>query len=102
MAPLSDVYRANRGTFNKLFGFSACMFASALGAFYAVSSERVGSLFAATSAGRDVAGAVAAVIVTNIVIACYVVMAFNEGVEDSDNAPPPTQRRRGARRDKEQ
>jgi hypothetical protein len=54
------------------------MFCSALASYFIFSSELVGAHFATTRSGRDVVGALAAVLATNFCIAAYVYMAFNE------------------------
>lgn len=78
--------RNNKDTFTKLLIFSVALFACGLGPFYAISRTSFGEFVSTTQSGRDTVGAVVAVVLTNVVIGCYVISAFNEPPETTNRS----------------
>jgi hypothetical protein len=73
----------NRDVAWKLKAASVCMGVLPVGTFYLVKALHAGS------ASADMWGGFAAVVVANIVVVCYVVMAFNEEDPDGPQPKPP-------------
>jgi hypothetical protein len=76
---LRSVLDRNPDTAFKLFSYSLALFGFSLGTFFFLSSEAIGSILVSPNkATRDVVAAVGGILVANIIIAVYVIDAFNE------------------------
>jgi hypothetical protein len=62
------------------------MLLAPLAAFFIFSSPQVGGFISATRGGRDAAGAIAAVLVANLVIIAYAISAFAEPDEPTSSS----------------
>ena len=90
---LASVIAANPDTFAKLLRYSAALFGLSLGSFLLLSSARLGVGARITGleeqGPRDVVAAVVGVTVAWLVIAVYVVDAWNEDPDPPQPQPQP-------------
>lgn len=76
---LRSIIEGNPDTFQKLIFYSVTLFVSSLGTFLLLGSEDFGGkLVSSNKATRDIVAAIGGILVTNIIIAIYVIDAFNE------------------------
>ena len=83
---IRSVLDRNPDTAYKLFSYSLALFGLSLGTFFFLSSEAIGSkLVSPNRATRDVVAAIGGILVANIIIALYVIDAFNEKPDEAKN-----------------
>jgi len=84
---LRSIFEGNPDTFRKLIFYSITLFVFSLGTFLLLGSEEVGGkLISSNKATRDIVAAISGILVTNIIIAIYVIDAFTENPDKTKEA----------------